>query len=165
MPQPDRFIDAEQILLDERFLAWAEGLEDASATDWIESLRQTSPEQEEELLEALLTFQAIRLDESPVAGAPEQLERLLDRLERESTPVFQPSRSSKKSLIPLLSITLLAGVLAIALYLNAPTANNTITGDGKVTKLSDGTKVALSSTSTITYADDFQKKKGLVKLY
>jgi ferric-dicitrate binding protein FerR (iron transport regulator) len=159
MPQPDRFIDAEQLLLDERFLAWAEGLEDASATDWIESLRQTSPEQEEELLEALLTFQAIRRDESPVAGAPEQLERLLDRLERESTPVFQPSRSSKKSLIPLLSITLLAGVLAIALYLNAPTANNTITGDGKVTKLSDGTKVALSSTSTITYADGFEKKK------
>jgi ferric-dicitrate binding protein FerR (iron transport regulator) len=159
MPQPDRFVNAEQILLDERFLAWAEGLEDASATDWIESLRLSSPEQEEELLEALLTFQAIRRDESPVVGAPEQLERLLDRLERESIPAFQPSKTSKRSLIPLLSITLLAAVLAIALYLNDRNANNTITGDGKVTKLSDGTKVALSSTSTITYADGFEKKK------
>ena len=158
-PHAEQFIPAEQILLDERFLAWAQGEGDGSAAAWIELLRRTSSEQEEELAAALLTFRAIRREESSVVGASEQRARLLDRLEKEpvKVPGVHPA-GKKRYLIPLLSFVSLS-ILSVGFLLwRGNSARNTITGNGTFTQLSDGTKVALRSTSTITYADGFEKE-------
>lgn len=151
---------AEQLLLDERFLAWAEGVDDPSVARWIESLRFSSPEQEEELLDALTTYQSICREEVIVSGGKEQLERLMDRLDRSSSQGggIDLARPSKRSWATLLLVSTIVGVFGLLVYLATLPQKNTISGDGKLTKLSDGTKVILAASSTIRYAEGFEKK-------
>jgi ferric-dicitrate binding protein FerR (iron transport regulator) len=149
---------AEQLLLDERFLAWATGADDPAAANWIESLRLTSPEQEEQVFEALMTHSALHREEMPVVGMTEQLDRLMDRLDRETNVKSSEVHSKQGKFFKRLTVGVVL-LLAMIFYFVQPNNNNTLVGDGKIAKLSDGTMVALGSKSTITYADGFEKRK------
>lgn len=154
------FHSADQLLLDERFLAWAAGKDDTAATEWIESLRRVSEGQEEEVLDALSIYSALHREEIEISGVWEQRDRLLERLERETSPAHS-GRASLKShrrlfqSVGILFVLLLGGWL---FFKTQPADRNTLTGQGTAAKLPDGTVVSLRGKSTISYADGLESK-------
>ncbi|MFM7672596.1 MAG: FecR family protein [Bacteroidota bacterium] len=159
IPPSDRFVTADQLLLDERFMAWAGGADDSSCAHWVEKLRLSASEQEDEILEALLIYRAICRVEVPVSGATEQLDRLMERMERSAKKDLKPFTSlAKRIWVPMLVTVMIAGVFGVVSYFGKSQLHNTISGDGKLSELSDGTKVSLRGSSTISYPDGFEKK-------
>lgn len=150
---------AEQLLLDERFIAWAEGVGDLESMAWIETLRNRSDEQQEQVLEAWMIYRSIRWEEAEVSGSIEQRDRLMARLNRESVPKALRHRGRQRLwLLPAISMfALLLGLFV--LFYKAPSSTPTVlSGNGKLSKLADGTAVTLKKNSTITYVEGFEKK-------
>ena len=150
-------IKAEELLLDERFLAWARGEQDQPGFNWVESIRMLSEDQELEVLEAYSLFQQLVRSESIPDQQAEQRAKLMLRLEREfgTTPDPRPTPRYARLFIA----TILFFLLGLTYWL-IPFDRNTrqLSGDGKETFLEDGTRVQLASNSTLTFEKGFSQK-------
>lgn len=162
------FLTAEELMLDERFLAWARGDSDHPGYLWVETLRQQSDEQELEVWEALLLFRSLVKPEFDLTDQQAQQQTgLLARLERETGPQPPERRSPRPSRV------LLAALVVVFLFLggyyfirSSDAPSQSLVGAGQETILEDGTLVQLTARSTLTFqqgADPKQAREVWVK--
>lgn len=156
-------IFADDLLLDERFLSWARGESSAADIEWLVTLRNISEEQDLEIAEALYLFRAIAREEKKVLGIEEQREQLLLRLERAEVPATLKKRSffdnHRLTLYGMLGVLLVAAIITGVSILPSNTRRS-LTGNGQVTLMEDGTKVLLTPTSTLTYQEGLVNAKS-----
>jgi transmembrane sensor len=157
-----RVITADELLLDERFLNWARGgTADAHVETWITALRESSEVQEQEVVEALLLYRQIVRPER--SGYDHQFlrQQLMASIDREE--VYTPGRDAmihlKKTTIFSLGFLAIVGITFFLFMLSRSQSPKELTGDGKDALLEDGTKVKLSSQSTLTYQNGFASNK------
>ena len=82
MAEPS-IIKAEDLLLDERFQAWAQGEQGQPGFNWVESIRLRSEEQEMEVLEAYTLFNNLLRPEVIPDQQKAQRIKLMMRLDRD----------------------------------------------------------------------------------
>jgi ferric-dicitrate binding protein FerR (iron transport regulator) len=156
---------ADELLLDERFLSWVEGVVNEDDNQWVNSLIAYSEEQEDEVAEALALHRALRLRLHPSEGLPQQQTRLLLQLDRLEGQVGQ-TKISKTILTAAFFVAVLTGLF----WWNQTTLQG-VTEKMRATAkdsrtLSDGTQVKLASNSTITLSpafDDAPRREVWVK--
>lgn len=155
------FISADDLLLDERFLAWARGELDNPGFQWVEDLRQASDQQEMEVFEAYTLYQRLVLPESLPDNEQEQRLLLMRRVERE-TPLIIPAPKKNQSIqtvaVLVMALTIMSGVLYF--FYQNKVSTQSLTGDGKESVLEDGTRVRLTAQSTIRFDKGFSMKKA-----
>lgn len=147
---------AEELLLDERFLSWVEAVDNVNDNQWVKMLIAYSPEQEDEVADAVSLYRALRLQTPFSSGAYFQKQRLLDRLDR-----LQGETKQRSFFNNLLAATLLVVVLTSVVYWYRSTtdqpAPTMLTASGSSRRLTDGTLVTLAANSTITVSPSFGK--------
>ncbi len=147
---------AEELLLDERFLAWVESVGNSYDNQWVNSLIMHSPAQEDEVADAVLLHKALRLKQAPAEGLQQQKERLLLQLDRLEGQVGQ-KKVSKNILVATLMVAVLVGLV----WWNPASLRQrkeeilSSSEDGRT--LSDGTFIKLAPNSTITLSPGFEK--------
>jgi transmembrane sensor len=145
---------ADELLLDERFLTWVDGVVNEDDNQWVNSLIAYSPEQEDEVAEAVSLHRVLRLRLHPSEGLQQQQKRLLLQLDRLDKQAGQ-KRISKSLLIGTLFVGLFAGLL----WWNQSTlevVTEKIRASSRDSRtLSDGTQIKLASNSTITLGPGF----------
>lgn len=155
------FISSEELLLDERFLCWVQGKAKESDNQWVQSLISQSPEQEDEVADAVTLYQALHLKSAPVPDAELQARRLLDQLERlddhkrSTITLLQRSRTGVFA-----ALVLTAFVLAGTLFYRLGVQDNSMVIPAlseSTRRLKDGTEVRLAENSTITLSPSFDK--------
>jgi len=156
MAEPS-IIKAEELLLDERFQAWAQGEQGQPGFAWVEGIRMRSEEQELEVLEAYTLFQQLVRPEMMPDQQSVQRTKLLMRLDRDQELPTVARSNSRYSRLLFAGFFLI--LIGLAFWL-IPDERDTrqLAGDGKETFLEDGTRVQLTSNSTLTFQKGFAKK-------
>jgi len=145
---------AEELLLDERFLSWVEGVINSSDNQWIDSLIAYSTEQEDEVAEAISLYQALRLKQRPLEGMLLQQRRLLRQLDRMEAQAGK-KRFSKSVLLTALFVTALVGLIWWN-QVSLEEVKEKIGASNETSRtLTDGTLVKLAGNSTITLSPGF----------
>ncbi|HBB58336.1 MAG TPA: hypothetical protein DCZ87_06640 [Chitinophagaceae bacterium] len=147
---------SEELLLDERFLSWVEGVGKDTDNQWVKTLIAFSPEQEDEVADAVSLYRALHLQIASSSEVSVQKQRLFDRLDRLQGHGKQRTFINSQMAASLFFLV----VIFLALWNNATTdqsAINTMTASANSRRLSDGTLVTLASNSTITLSPEFEK--------
>lgn len=147
---------SEELLLDERFLSWVEGVDKNTDNQWVKTLIAFSPEQEDEVADAVSLYRVLHIQRATSSDVSVQKQRLFDRLDR-----LQGQTKQRPFFNNMLAGALvLTGVVVLVLWFgsttNQPTVNS-LTATGNSRELTDGTLVTLSSNSTITLSPEFDK--------
>ncbi|MFM8806686.1 MAG: FecR family protein [Sphingomonadales bacterium] len=145
---------ADELLLDERFLAWVDGSINDDDNQWINSLIVYSTEQEDEVAEAVSLYRALRLGLQPSDGVLQQQQRLILQLDR-----LDGQMSRKKIAKGAMVAVLFVGVFAGWLWWNrsslVPDTEKVMGSVEDSRTLTDGTRIKLAGNSTITLSPGF----------
>lgn len=147
---------AEELLLDERFLAWVDSLGNDTDNQRINSLILHSPAQEDEVVDAVLMHKAIRLKQVPAQGVQHQKERLLLQLDRLEGQVGQ-KKISKSIPVAILLVAVLVGLVWWNPSSLREGNEKILSSSAEGRTLSDGTLIKLAPNSTITLSPRFEK--------
>ena len=155
----ENIIKAEDLLTDEGFLAFCLNRGDADITYW-EGLKKSSPLQEKEILQAKALLELLVLKEKPVSN--QQQARAYDKFK--AATIKPKQLELRKKTIPMIVRLSIAAAVIVTIGLagyfifNVPKETlQTVYGELKQQKLSDGSTVILNANSRISYARDFEK--------
>lgn len=144
---------ADELLLDERFLAWVDGIVNDDDNQWVNSLIAYSTDQEDEVAEAVSLHRAVRLRLHPAEGLQQQ-QRLLLQLDRLEGQVRR-KKISKSVLVATLFVGIFSGLLWWNRSSLEPFTDKVLVSAEDGRTLSDGTQVKLAGNSTITLSPRF----------
>ncbi len=154
----ENIIKAEDLLTNEGFLAFCLHKEDADVSYW-EDLMKSNPLQEKEILQAQALLESVVLKEKPVSTG--QQTRAYEKFMGATIKPIQLD-SNKKTIPMLLRLSIAAaaivtiGLAAYFIFTQPKETLQTVYGERKQEKLSDGSIVTLNANSRISYKKDFE---------